>query len=131
MYSRSTERRGRTHLPPGYDGNAFRHDTGERRSLGDYPTETKVHSPWKTQETMEAEASPATPAISIGHDVDAALEIAEAPGGVPKVDSFLSGMLDSLGKEEWLLFFLLLLLLADGSDAWELILLLAVLLAVR
>ncbi len=131
MYSRSTERRGRTHLPPGYDGNAFRHDTGERRSLGDYPTETKVHSPWKTQETMEAEASPATPGISIGHDVDAALEIAEAPGGVPKVDSFLSGMLDSLGKEEWLLFFLLLLLLADGSDAWELILLLAVLLAVR
>lgn len=123
MYSRSTERRGRTHLPPGYDGNAFRHDTGERRSLGDYPTETKVHSPWKTQEPMEADP----PVTDGANDTDTASEITAAK----RPDSFLSGMLDSLGQEEWLLFFLLLLLLADGSDAWELILLLLVLLAVR
>lgn len=141
MYSRSTERRGRTHLPPGYDGNAFRHDTGERRSLGDYPTETKVHEPMihepmvhepmhsrRMQASMEAVTSPVASIPDGANDADTASETSTV---AKRPDSFLSGMLDSLGQEEWLLFFLLLLLLADGSDAWELILLLLVLLAVR
>lgn len=45
--------------------------------------------------------------------------------------SFLEGLLAGLGSEEWLLFLVILLLLADGSDAWDIIVLLGLLLAVR
>lgn len=134
-------------LPPGYDGSAFRHDTGERRSFANddavaYPTETKVHSPgqWErhsrgttdlpVQDSAgEAQVRSGLPQADPQESDFSAVNFRKV--GSPQVDSFLSGMLDSLGKEEWLLLFLLLLLLADGSDAWELILLLAVLLAVR
>lgn len=45
--------------------------------------------------------------------------------------SLLEGLLGSLGSEDWLLFLVILLLVADGSDAWDLILLLGLLLAVK
>lgn len=132
MYSRSTERRGRTNLPPGYDGNAFRHDTGERRPL--YPTETKIHSPRETateelaNESKEAGAPENEYAMVDRSPVDGTT--VGRPQEKKADDTFLAGMIEHLGKEEWLLLFLILLLLADGSDAWEIILLLAVLLAV-
>lgn len=132
MYSRSTERRGRTNLPPGYDGNAFRHDTGERRPL--YPTETKIHSPREAtteelaNESKEAGAPENEYAMVDVSPVDVSTVV--RPQEKKADDTFLAGMIEHLGKEEWLLLFLILLLLADGSDAWEIILLLAVLLAV-
>lgn len=132
MYSRSTERRGRTNLPPGYDGNAFRHDTGERRPL--YPTETKIHSPREAtteelaNESKEAGAPENEYAMVDVSTVDVSTVV--RPQEKKADDTFLAGMIEHLGKEEWLLLFLILLLLADGSDAWEIILLLAVLLAV-
>lgn len=138
MYSRSTERRGRTNLPPGYDGSAFRHDTGERRSFAEYPTEMKVHGVPEMQEDTEDRRTVAEPPVVLA---EMAEESQSEPGAESKAlqpekekashGSFFSGMIDSLGKEEWLLLFLILLLLADGSDAWEVILLLVVLLAVR
>lgn len=137
MYSRSTERRGRTNLPPGYDGNAFRHDTGERRPL--YPTETKIHSPREAtteelaNESKEAGAPENEYAMVDGTTVDRSIvdrSSVARPQEKKADDTFLAGMIEHLGKEEWLLLFLILLLLADGSDAWEIILLLAVLLAV-
>lgn len=124
MYSRSTERRGRTHLPPGYDGSAFRHDTGERR-MWEYPTETKVHSGTMIEQGSMIEQARSEQAQS------AEPKRSPVPVGERDAGTFLSGMLDNLGREEWLLLFVLLLLLADGSDAWEVILLLCVLLAVR
>lgn len=159
MYSRSTERRGRTHLPPGYDGSAFRHDTGERR-MWEYPTETKVHSGTMIEQGSMIEQARSeqvrseqdvvreqVPLVEHGSMIEQVrseqvrseqVQSAEAkmsPVPVGERDgaagTFLSGMLDNLGREEWLLLFVILLLLADGSDAWEVILLLCVLLAVR
>lgn len=124
MYSRSTERRGRTHLPPGYDGSAFRHDTGERR-MWEYPTETKVHSGTMIEQGSMIEQARSEQARS------GEAKLSPVPVGERDAGTFLTGMLDNLGREEWLLLFVLLLLLADGSDAWEVILLLCVLLAVR
>jgi len=43
----------------------------------------------------------------------------------------LEGLLERLDSEDWLLVLVILLLAADGSDAWDLILLLGVLLAVK
>lgn len=152
MYSRSTERRGRTHLPPGYDGSAFRHDTGERR-MWEYPTETKVHGVAMSEHgdieqvpmiehgpMIEQVRSEQVPMIEQGSMIEqvqseqarsAEPKRSPVPVGERDAGTFLSGMLDNLGREEWLLLFVLLLLLADGSDAWEVILLLCVLLAVR
>lgn len=137
MYSRSTERRGRTNLPPGYDGSAFRHDTGERRSF-EYPTEMKIHDAG----TGEEEGSPKRGFVASSSESVPEKELQQVPelqavsawaepAATPHSSTFLSGMLENLGQEEWLLLFLILLLLADGSDAWEVILLLCVLLAVR
>lgn len=163
MYSRSTERRGRTHLPPGYDGSAFRHDTGERR-MWEYPTETKVHSGMiieqgsmveqvRSEQDVVREQVPLAEHGSMIEQVQSAQgsmieqarsaqvrseqarstepKLSPVPVGERAAGTFLTGMLDNLGREEWLLLFVLLLLLADGSDAWEVILLLCVLLAVR
>lgn len=130
MYSRSTERRGRTNLPPGYDGNAFRHDTGEWRSFG-YPTEMKIHDAGMTEEVMPPERELAVPAEPERKSEPQPSVLSVKTVATPHSQSFLAGMLDSLGKEEWLLLFLIFLLLADGSDAWEMILLLVVLLGVR
>lgn len=144
MYSRSTERRGRTNLPPGYDGSAFRHDTGERRSF-DYPTEMKIHDAGLGEEeglpkrgfvAPSSEPVPEKEPQQVpkpGPEPQAAVSTSAwaEPAATPHSSTFLSGMLENLGQEEWLLLFLILLLLADGSDAWEVILLLCVLLAVR
>lgn len=138
MYSRSTERRGRTNLPPGYDGSAFRHDTGERRSFAEYPTAMKIHGAPEGQEDTEDRRTVAKPQEVLADMAEESQSEpeAESKAMLPEKEkephgSFFSGMLDSFGKEEWLLLFLILLLLADGSDAWEVILLLVVLLAVR
>lgn len=135
MYSRSTERRGRTHLPPGYDGSAFRHDTGERR-MWEYPTETKVHGVAMSEhgdieQVPMIEHGPMIEQVRSEQAQSAEAKRSPVPVGERDAGTFLSGMLDNLGREEWLLLFVLLLLLADGSDAWEVILLLCVLLAVR
>ena len=184
MYSRNTDRGGRRiKLPPGYDGNAFRHDTGEVRRLDGEP-EMKIHSPVLSEENTEAveEQSDrrflgrsqeryaaagerrqerdgqrretagkddrdtvggencADPAESAGGEQGCAsvvpgetLALAEKEVFCPEKGSgsLLEGLLGSLGSEDWLLFLVILLLLADGSDAWDLILLLGLLLAVK
>ena len=184
MYSRSTDRGGRRiKLPPGYDGNAFRHDTGEVRRLGGEP-EMKIHSPVLSEENTEAveehsdhgfggraqrrrdtpgEKRQVLPGywqeITEGGEIGTAdtencadqTESAEGegrqaeavPGGTLAVErkdafrpekgsgSLLEGLLGSLDSEDWLLFLVILLLVADGSDAWDLILLLGLLLAVK
>lgn len=68
-----------------------------------------------------------------GPEPQAAVSVSawEEPATTSHSSTFLSGMLEGMGQEEWLLLFLILLLLADGSDAWEVILLLCILLAVR
>lgn len=186
MYSRSTDRGGRRiKLPPGYDGNAFRHDTGEVRRLGG-ETEMKIHSPsaslertetveehvhdgilsgsvWErrsgsSRKTLSGEwreipergyntGEPAGDAEPEGERKTAEEEKRDPADSVPAErsglgdravvpaekgnGSLLEGLLSSLGNEDWLLILVILLLLADGSDAWDLILLLGVLLAVK
>ncbi len=138
MYSRGTERR-RVKLPPGYDGSAFRHDTGEIRQPD---TDMKIHV--ATPMTVDEKRIPLTPTLSSEQGQEDVM--AETMGGtlvpeqlpekrsdvVKKTEgSFLEGILTGLGSEEWLLFLVILLLLADGSDAWDIILLLCLLLAVH
>jgi len=178
MYSRNTDRGGRRiKLPPGYDGNAFRHDTGEIRRLADEP-EMKIHSPAESgghTETVE-ELSDDTIGVgqqkssstgsrkqqvltgswreipepedtgvadisetesAVGNEEDAApirvcaVNANEGIGTGKGNGSLLEGLFGSLGSEDWLLFLVILLLAADGSDAWDLILLLGLLLAVK
>lgn len=178
MYSRNTDRGGRRiKLPPGYDGNAFRHDTGEIRRLADEP-EMKIHSPaesgghtetveglsddavgvglqknssaadWKRQipaggwrevpvsETVGRTDIPETES-AVGNEEDAApikVCTVNKKGDIDAGNgngSLLEGLFGSLGSEDWLLFLVILLLAADGSDAWDLILLLGLLLAVK
>lgn len=178
MYSRNTDRGGRRiKLPPGYDGNAFRHDTGEIRRLAEEP-EMKIHSPAESgghTETVE-ELSDDTIGVgqqkssstgsrkqqvltgswreipepedtgvadisetesAVGNEEDAApirVCAVNANGGIGAGKgngSLLEGLFGSLGSEDWLLFLVILLLAADGSDAWDLILLLGLLLAVK
>ncbi|MBQ8402380.1 MAG: hypothetical protein IJX14_10690 [Clostridia bacterium] len=206
MYSRNTDRGGRRiKLPPGYDGSAFRHDTGEVRQIG-ADTEMKIHSPkWSDgrpeavekredygtmpghlqnrqpghfsdsmgsgdgegeepiadmgretgfreseEETGSREAGQETGSREAGQEMgfrESGKETAfqdteqenrwEKPGercvlpAGKDSGSFLEGLLASLGSEDLLLLLVILLLLADGSDAWDLILLLGVLLAVK
>lgn len=225
MYSRNTDRGGRRiKLPPGYDGSAFRHDTGEVRRYGG-DTEMKIHSPGVSENNTEAveerlddavlgplqghvgkagenrrglsgmrremqeeketwpegyaadrgghEADTADragrekdaadrtghetsgdaadrgicerekdPAEGAGHDIGTGQSrencvipvqtgAVEGSGSGKGSGALLEGLLGSLGSEDWLLFLVILLLVADGSDAWDLILLLGVLLAVK
>ena len=58
MYSRGTDRGGRRiKLPPGYDGSAFRHDTGELRRY-EPETEMKIHSPASAAQRGERRPEP-------------------------------------------------------------------------
>ena len=142
MYSRNTDRGGkRIKLPPGYDGSAFRHDTGEvRRLAGD--TEMKIHSPAGTeirefsparekgnkQREMTVESAEPIP-MPAGEFVGTVCP--SLPAEKDTSGSFLEGLMAALGQEEWLLFLLILLLVADGGDCWDVVLLLGLLLAVR
>ena len=154
MYSRNTDRGGRRiKLPPGYDGSAFRHDTGEIRQYA-AETEMKIHSPApasETERTVEEKIHDAVmePLTADPHPHGNDADIPDFTAGEgercllpPENDvlqkkttgessSFLEGLLAGLGSEEWLLFLVILLLLADGSDAWDIIVLLGLLLAVR
>lgn len=143
MYSRSTDRGGRRiKLPPGYDGNAFHRETGEIRPIG-METEMKIHSPAASEEHWEAvetRAEPERDTLAMDGEeecreqADRETELLPVPaGGENRADteSFLAGLLSHLGSEDWLLFLVILLLVADGSDAWDLILLLGLLLAVK
>lgn len=133
MYSRSTDRGGkRIKLPPGYDGSAFRHDTGEIRRLAE-ETEMKIHSPdvWEGEAAVqepecEEESRKPEPASSEAEEKKTML-----PTEKRSAESFMDGLLAELGSEEWLLFLVILLLAVDGSDCWDVILLLGLLLAVR
>ncbi len=134
MYSRGTDRR-RVKLPPGYDGSAFRHDTGEIRQMPQQSVrlpepDMKIHSGEALPMTTPAreEALTVSVAESMGERAEPEKE-AQRTGG--SGSSFLEGVLAGLGSEEWLLFLVILLLVADGSDAWDVILLLCLLLAVR
>jgi len=149
MYARHTDKYGqRVKLPPRYDGSAFRHDTGERRP---YPEmETKVHQPNSpmgnipdVQEPMVPMPSPAEIAqeeiISLydekydGEEQGQASCLPEEDTQKPREqdDSLLAGILDALDNEDWLLLFIVLLLLADGCQDWDILLLLGILLAVH
>jgi hypothetical protein len=143
MYSRSTDRGGRRiKLPPGYDGNAFHRDTGEIRPIG-METEMKIHSPAASEEHWEAVETRAEPEMELPameREEECRKQPQEEVGGLPvpsggekraETESFLAGLLSHLGSEDWLLFLVILLLVADGSDAWDLILLLGLLLAVK
>lgn len=176
MYSRSTDRGGRRiKLPPGYDGSAFRHDTGEVRRYDGEP-EMKIHSPAVSEKNTEAVERDDT-VLGFSHGPRTAAEenrrilpgrwremqgeswegeecteqadsvpereaaderIPEKPCAVQVQEtagagrgSLLEGLLERLDSEDWLLVLVILLLAADGSDAWDLILLLGVLLAVK
>ncbi len=137
MYSRGTDRR-RVKLPPGYDGSAFRHDTGEVRPLPE--TDMKIHSGEELPPAappQREDVSPAplpVPMPDVVHEKPTekrAQKPADKPSEPGGTASFLEGLLAGLGSEEWLLFLVILLLLADGSDAWDVILLLCLLLAIR
>jgi len=173
MYSRSTERGSRRiKLPPGYDGSAFRHDTGEVRPFVPEDTETKVHSPdgfsrtgtgaeiWPedTKSLPRAENGSTGERESMSAQKgDNGSETGYEPSDIPaeqeaflsteresgwqdghtrsgssqQIQKLLEGLLSSLRGEDWLLVAVVLLLLADGSDAWDVILLLCLLLAVH
>ncbi|MBR4961085.1 MAG: hypothetical protein IKY52_09330 [Clostridia bacterium] len=140
MYSRNTDRGGRRiKLPPGYDGSTFRHDTGELRRLAE-ETEMKIHSPVDAEEeTFRPERREKQEHIVVPMPPEQPAPAEEEEGEVlPPVPvkkedscSFLEGLMGALGQEEWLLFLLILLLVADGSDCWDIILLLGLLLAVH
>ena len=134
MYSRNTDRGGkRIKLPPGYTGSTFLHDTGEIRRYGT-DSDMKIHSPLpepiQEEEPVWVPEIPAEPAeVSEVANVPAQVAVREKePKGW---EGLLSGLLESIGQEEWLLLLVILLLAADGSDAWDIILLLGLLLAVR
>ncbi len=135
MYSRGTDRR-RVKLPPGYDGSAFRHDTGEiRQPIRLSEPDMKIHSGEERSMAVSPAREEALP-MSVPENVpEPAGEVpgtaVDAPKSVGGGASFLEGLLAGLGSEEWLLFLVILLLVADGSDAWDVILLLCLLLAVR
>ncbi len=136
MYSRSTDKR-RIKLPPGYDGSAFRHDTGEIRPPDEIripDTDMKIHSTPDVTYTPPPKKD-IHPIPSVPQPVpDPYRENASSPEKTPSKttgSSFLEEVLSGLGSEEWLLFLVVLLLLADGSDAWDIILLLCLLLAVH
>ncbi|MBR5445801.1 MAG: hypothetical protein IKV57_06750 [Clostridia bacterium] len=137
MYSRSTDRGGRRiKLPPGYDGSTFRHDTGELRRLAE-ETEMKIHSPaeneYRRSLPQKEEVRDAVVSLPVLAEVPKEGEMAlpTVPPEKETEGSFLGGLMEALGQEEWLLFLLILLLAADGSDSWDVILLLGLLLAVR
>lgn len=140
MYSRNTDRGGkRIKLPPGYDGSTFRHDTGELRRLAE-ETEMKIHSPNDTEEQVfrpergkeqEHIAVPVPPEPPAPAEEKEREVLPPVPVKKDAAGSFLEGLMSALGQEEWLLFLLILLLAADGSDCWDIILLLGLLLAVR
>ena len=153
-------------LPPGYDGSAFRHDTGELRRYDGVETETKVHSPIPDTALSDEKNSHPDPEKIIWeelpaghgdfgdtfaedreHEADAPAESEKteefsagrkndstpnAPGNSARnLQNLLDGLFSSLTGEDWLLVTVILLLLADGSDAWDVILLLGLLLAVH
>ncbi len=133
MYSRGTDRR-RVKLPPGYDGSAFRHDTGELRLP---EPDMKIHSGEERRTPISPVREEVLP-MSVPEPVPEPVgepEIPQSAADAPKSAgggaSFLEGILAGLGSEEWLLFLVILLLVADGSDAWDVILLLCLLLAIR
>lgn len=150
MYSRNTDRGGRRiKLPPGYDGSAFRHETGELRRYT-AETEMKIHSPapvsevdgdtaeeygQRTAADQHSDAAEAKPEAETPEENRALLPpepgVQEKPAETDTKMSFLEGLLAGLGSEEWLLLLVILLLVADGSDAWDVIVLLGLLLAVR
>lgn len=148
---------GRIHIPPGYKGNAFHSFASQdflTNTVGkihppeqklytrtnhsqqrDFPNEELSDTPFgnteeetisykaapDTEETNESEEPPDIPPEKTG----------EAHPQNTQLSDLLSGFLHSLDREEWLLIFVLILLLADGSDAWDVILLLLVLLGVH
>lgn len=138
MYSRNTDRGGRRiKLPPGYTGSTFRHDTGEVRRY-DGEMDMKIHSPLPEAVWEEDDEPTPEPTPEAADPVEGQAEppVHEEEWGQEKKhetrwESLLTGLLDGLGSEEWLLFLVILLLVADGSDAWDIILLLCLLLAVR
>ncbi|MBQ8641283.1 MAG: hypothetical protein IJ480_03625 [Clostridia bacterium] len=168
MYSRGTDRGGRRiKLPPGYDGSAFRHDTGELRRY-DTDTGMKIHSPepgddretvrhrethteklpeqeWLKNadeviilsDTEEEESSAQEssenilPAAETAYETKKETEKDTTVMHPTHTESMADGLLAALGSEEWLLLLVILLLVADGSDAWDTILILGLLLAVK
>ena len=78
----------------------------------------------------KTEADPAEEKDMVPAEICAAEENGAAVIGKGN-GSLLEGLLGCLGSEDWLLILVILLLVADGSDAWDLILLLGVLLAVK
>lgn len=133
MYSRNTDRGGkRIKLPPGYTGSTFLHDTGEIRRYGT-DGDMKIHSPAPepVQEEVFAPEAAAVSAVRLADVPEIPVETAVQEETPKNRESLLAGLLESIGHEEWLLFLVILLLMADGSDAWDIILLLGLLVAVR
>ena len=148
---------GRIHIPPGYKGNAFHSSTSRdflTNTVGKmHPPEQKLYTstnhaqqrdipnkelsdtPFENTEDkiISYETIPDTEETSKAEDPPDILpeKKCEVHPQNTQLSDLLSGFLHSLDREEWLLIFVLILLLADGSDAWDVILLLLLLLGVH
>ncbi|MBQ7923361.1 MAG: hypothetical protein IJ325_12445 [Clostridia bacterium] len=146
---------GRIHIPPGYKGSAFRasppHEPSSRSEGKIHPPEQKLYTmedqqytdPSRTADSdlskegseFPAEDQPeCTESEAIQEDntqKTGKITVKPIQNYSPQMNELLTGLLHSLGREEWLLIIVIILLLADGSDAWDIILLMILLLGVH